>query len=109
MASLRFTPVKPVTVQLDYHAFWLETNEDLAYRANGIATLHPPNAPNSREANNFVGQEIDLTVTWNVAKHLQVQAGYSHFFAGQYLDDTRGAGTEADDADFGYVMATVNF
>jgi hypothetical protein len=34
-----------------------------------------------------------------------VQAGYSHFFAGDYLDDT-GA---ADDADFAYVMITLTY
>ena len=35
----------------------------------------------------------------NVNKTPQVETGYSHFFAGDYLSDT-GA---ADDADFGYV------
>jgi hypothetical protein len=34
-----------------------------------------------------------------------VQAGYSHFFAGDYL---KGTGFHSD-ADFGYVQATISF
>lgn len=104
MISFRVTPVKPVTVQVDYHAFWLASTDDAAYRANGLSTLRPLN-DTTRAADSFVGQEVDLTVTWNVNRWLQVQAGYSHFFAGDYLADTG----PADDADFGYVMATLNF
>ena len=39
-----------------------------------------------------------------VRKELAVQAGYNHFFAGNYLADT-GA---SDDADFAYVRATLD-
>ncbi len=104
MVSFRVTPVKPVTVQLDYHAFWLATTDDVAYRANGLTPLRPLTGA-AREADSFVGQEVDLTVTWNARKWLQIQAGYSHFFAGDYLADTG----PSDDAAFGYVMATLNF
>jgi hypothetical protein len=48
---------------------------------------------------------VDFTVTWNVNKHLQVEGGYSHFFAGDYLADTG----PSDDADFGYVQAKLTF
>ena len=51
------------------------------------------------------GSEIDLTVIYQPVKFLAFQAGYSHFFAGDYLRDT---GAD-DDADFGYVQATVTF
>ena len=44
-------------------------------------------------------------VTYKPIKQLALQAGYSHFFAGSYLKDT-GAN---DDADFGYVQATIEF
>ena len=46
-----------------------------------------------------------MLVTWSVNKYLTVDAGYSHFFAGSYLGDT-GA---QDDADFGYLQATITF
>ena len=102
--SLKAQPCKPVTVQADYHAFWLASTDDAWYRANGVATVRPL-TPAARAADNYAGSEIDLTVTWNVRKELAVQAGYSHFFAGNYLADT-GA---SDDADFAYVQATLTF
>ena len=56
-------------------------------------------------ASDYVGSEVDLTVTWAPKKWFSVQAGYSHFFAGDYLEDT-GA---SSDADFGYVQTTFTF
>ena len=102
--SLKAQPVKKVTTQLDYHAFWLANTDDSWYRANGVATVRPL-TPAARAADNYVGSEIDFTVTWNVRKEVAIQAGYSHFFAGSYLGET-GA---QDDADFGYLQATVTF
>jgi hypothetical protein len=102
--TLTFNPVKPVQVRLDYHAFWLASTDDAWYRANGVTTVRPINDA-SRNASNYAGSEIDLTVTWNVNKYLNLQAGYSHFFAGDYLEDTG----PSDDADFVYVMATLSF
>ncbi|MDB6155867.1 MAG: hypothetical protein JWL90_4320 [Chthoniobacteraceae bacterium] len=104
MISLRVSPVKSVTAQLDYHAFWLASTDDFWYRANGLTPVRPL-TPAARNASNFAGQEVDFVVTWNATKRLQVQAGYSHFFAGSYLADTG----PSDDADFGYLQATINF
>ena len=44
-------------------------------------------------------------MTYKPLKQLGFTAGYSHFFAGDYLRNT-GA---HDDADFGYVQATIEF
>jgi len=102
--SVKAQPTKAITVKAEYHAFWLETTEDAWYRANGAVRVRPLNAA-ARDASNYAGSEIDLTVTWNANKHLQIEGGYSHFFAGDYLADT-GPG---DDADFGYVQAKITF
>ena len=61
-----------------------------------------PNVPGVR---NFAGHEIDFTAKWTPAEWLKIEAGYSHFFAGDYLKDTG----PRDDADFGYVMSSVKF
>ena len=102
--SLKASPCKKVTVQADYHLFWLATNEDVWYRANGSTAVRPL-TPLARNADKFAGAELDFTVTYKPIKQLGFQAGYSHFFAGDYLKDT-GA---HDDADFGYVQATIEF
>jgi hypothetical protein len=102
--SLKFAPDPKVTVQLDGHAFWLYTNEDAWYRANAVATVRPLNTA----ANPFVGTEFDLTIGYTPVKYLRLLAGYSHFFAGNYVTDTAG-GAASDDADFGYLQMTLTF
>jgi len=103
-ANVKVQPIKAVTLRAEYHAFWLETTEDSWYRANGVATVRPLNAA-SRAAGNYVGSEVDFIATWNVTKYLQVEAGYSHFFTGDYLAATG----PNDDANFGYVQAKLTF
>ena len=104
MLSFKVSPAKNVTAQVDYNAFWLADTNDSWYRANGITTVRPLNAT-SRKASDYCGSEVDFIVTWNPFKNVQIQGGYSHFWAGDYL---KGTGF-ASDADFGYVQATITF
>ena len=97
-------PIKAVTLKAEYHGFWLANTNDVWYRANGTTAVRPLNTL-AREASNYAGSEVDVTAQWSVNKHLAVEAGYSHFFAGDYLSDTG----RSDDADFGYVQATIAF
>jgi hypothetical protein len=103
-ASLKAQPIKSVTFKAEYHAFWLASTDDVWYRANGVTAVRPL-TPAARGASNYAGSEVDLLAQWAVNRFVTLEAGYSHFFAGAYLDDT-GPG---DDADFGYVMATIAF
>jgi hypothetical protein len=99
--SVKAQPVKAVSVKAEYHAFWLANTDDAWYRANGVTTVRPI----TPSASSYAGSEVDFTVQWNVNKHLQVEGGYSHFFAGDYLRDTG----PSDDADFGYIQAKLTF
>ena len=78
-------------------------------RTFGTARTVPPPSVRSRRsrrnADKFAGAELDFLVTYKPLKQLGFTAGYSHFFAGDYLRNT-GA---HDDADFGYVQATIEF
>lgn len=94
-------PAKSVTVGLDFHVFWLADTADAWRRANGRTAVRPIDP----SAGNFAGTELDLLVKWSPHRSLSLTAGYSHFFAGDYLEDT-GA---SSDADFGYVMASLKF
>jgi Alginate export len=102
-------PIKKLDLEFDYHAFWLADTHDFWYRSNGISTLRT-RTPDGRDvrtigASNFAGHEIDLTVSYELNKNVKLQAGYSHFLAGQYLADT---GADSD-ADFAYVMTTFSY
>ena len=59
----------------------------------------------ARAASNYAGAETDVTMTYAPVKWANILLGYSHFFAGSYLDDT-GA---SDDADFGYLQVAITF
>lgn len=98
--SFRVNPMKTVSAELDFHSFWLASTDDYWYRANGLTTVRPL----TQNASNFVGTELDFVLNWNVNRHLNLQAGYCHFFCGDYVSDTG----PSDGANFGYVMATLN-
>lgn len=102
--SFKCAPTKKLGLKAEFHAFWLASTDDSWYRANGVATVRPL-TPAARSASNYAGSEVDFTATYAVTKWLTVEAGYSHFWAGDYLADT-GA---SDDADFGYLQATITF
>lgn len=106
--SLKFAPDPKITVQIDGHGFWLFTNEDAWYRANAVTQVRPVNAA-ARDADPFIGTEVDLTVGYTPVKWLRFLAGYSHFFAGEYLADTAAGAGGDDDADFAYVQAIIAF
>ncbi|MBI5688013.1 MAG: alginate export family protein [Verrucomicrobia bacterium] len=113
--SLKLTPYqdpkaawRAFTVQLDGHAFWLYTNEDAWYRANAVTRVRPLNAA-ARSADPFVGEEIDLTLAYSPWKFLKLQAGFSHFFAVDYVRQTAAGANGDSDANFGYLQATVSF
>ncbi len=100
--------LKPLTVSLDGHAFWLATTDDYFYQANGVARttggfgIHPGYG-------SFVGEELDLTATLAVTSYAFVQGGYAHFFAGDYVRESlAGHGGQAD-ADYVYAQLTFNF
>ena len=94
-------PHEKVKIMADFHAFWLADTSDAWYRSSITNTARPVTPGASR----YAGCELDLTVLWKARKHLEVQAGYSHFFAGDYL---RSSGAN-DDADFACVMTTITF
>ena len=100
-AHFSVQPSKSLKASLDYHAFWLADTSDSWYRANITSTARPI----TRNASSFAGTELDITLVWKAHKHLEVQAGYSHFFAGDYLK----ASGSNDDADFAYLMMTLTY
>ena len=102
--NAKIQPCKQMWIQAEYHTFWLASTDDVWYRSNGSSAVRPL-TPAARTASNYAGSELDLVVNWAVRKELTLQAGFAHFFAGDYLKDT-GA---HDDADFGYVQATIAF
>ncbi len=102
--SAKISPTRKLTAKVELHAFWLASTDDAWYRANGVVAVRPLNAA-ARSASGYAGAEADVTLTYALSKNVSIEAGYSHFFAGDYLSDT-GA---SDDADFVYVQTGITF
>jgi hypothetical protein len=100
--------VKNLTVTADFHAMWLADTHDFFYQVNGAPrttggySIRPA-------AGNFVGTELDIIATYNLTTYASAQAGYGHYFVGDYLKDSLNPVGGAADANWVYVQLLVNF
>ncbi len=109
--NLVFHPLQKLSVKMDYFWFWLADTHDLSYSENGPGrTLHGYGI--HPEYNSYFGSEVDIVANYTVTSFLSFQAGYSHFFVGDYVRQSLApipANGGAVGADYYYLMATLNF
>jgi hypothetical protein len=100
---------KKVTLRADYHLFWRENENDAVYNVLAGAASSPPQAGVLRAPlgsdETFIGSEIDFLLNWQVDRHLLLYGGYSHFFAGDFIQDTG----PSHDIDFAYFALVYTF
>lgn len=93
---------KKTTLLFWHHIFWLDSARDALYNAAGTPTLFDP----SGAAGTHVGQELDMTVQYNINPYSDLLFGYSHFWAGDFVETLRPVG---NDIDFTYVQYSIRF
>lgn len=93
-------PTERLTLELSNYAFWLDDSDDALYDAGGNV-LRPGGSFQSSD----VGFEVDLLANYSFDRHLQGQLGYSHFFAGEALEESG----PSDDVDFVYLGLQLTF
>ncbi len=98
--GLDVKPLPKWTVGVHQHFFYRATDTDAVYNAGGGITRASP-----ASAAHYVGNELDLTVKYAACRNFDVLAGYSRFFAGDFINQT---GLN-DDIDFGYLEFTFRF
>lgn len=99
--QLSAKPTAKLKLQSDLHLIYVDTPKDSLYNAGrGVSRTAADN-----DVNPHVGNEIDLLATYELCKYADVTVGYSHFFAGKYLEET---GT-SNDGDFFYTQTTLKF
>lgn len=105
------TSLKPharLSLSLNWHSFWLATDQDFSYVASQVPRAGAPYGINTG-AGKFLGSELDLMASFKICPQATLQGGYGHFFTGPYVNDSlRGAGGSRD-ADFLYAQLTVKF
>lgn len=94
-------PIKDVTVKLSWFHFWLDSELDALYNAGG----NPIRRNVTGSSGNDVGDELDLTINWQVDAHSSVLFGWSHFWPNNFIE-TSG---RSQDADYVYLQYTFKF
>lgn len=98
--SFSVNPLAGTKVALSGHLFRRAQREDALYDAGG--TVIRAGAPGTSRD---VGAEIDLVVSQRLGRHVSVELGYGHFFAGTFITET---GADRD-IDFFYAQLAARF
>jgi hypothetical protein len=94
---------RTVNLRFEQHLFWRESDRDAVYNAAGVPIV----TGGSSAA--FIGSEFDFLFSWQLDRHWQVYAGYSHFWAGDFIEDSGEASGAHQDIDFFYAALTFTF
>jgi hypothetical protein len=106
-------PTSRVSVAVEGHGFWLANTHDNFYNVGGaprggVATTAGNNYGINPSYSAFVGTELDIIAGVAVTRFAQLEAGYGHFFTGDYIHQSLSA-VGSRDADYVYTQATINF
>lgn len=93
-------PVGGVYVQVDVHMMRVYDTRDALYNAGRKAYRL---ATDPEGVSSYVGTELDFLLKWKVNRYVSILAGYTHFFAGEYLRATGGG----DDGQFFYMQTSI--
>jgi len=112
-AIFTIKPTARLSLALEGHMFWAADTGDNIYNAGGVG--RGPNAPSGagfgrNDYDSYLGSEVDVVAGYAVNKFINLEAGYGHFFVGDYIEqtwDTPGFGSV--DADWVYVQTVIRF
>ena len=99
-AGVSVSPIRDLTLSLQQYFFWRASDHDAIYSKSG-GVLRPGTGTTAR----YVGAETDVLATYNFTRHIQGYAGYSHFFAGEFIEKTG----KDKDSDFYYLAIQYTF
>src|ERR1043166_973847 len=112
---LQLKPHPRLSLAVEGHGFWLANTHDSFYNAAGVArggtgTTAGNNYGVNPSYSSFVGTELDAIAGYALNRFTQLEAGYGHFFRGDYIKQSLSSPAFGSrDADYIYVQATVSF
>jgi hypothetical protein len=101
---LKVSPNDNLTLQFDFHNFWLASGTDGWYNAAGVQIRRDATGLSTSR----VAQETDLHARLALGNYVKFWAGWSHVFAGPYVRQTQTTGTSKD-MDWLFIQMTVDF
>jgi hypothetical protein len=99
--SIAFSPTAKFKFTPQASFFWLESKSDSWYNSSGTAVRTKTTGDRSP----YIGSEASLRAYYDFNKHIKLEAGYAHFFSGEFVGNT-GAN---DDADWMYFQVNVKY
>jgi len=78
------TPLRGLAGFVEFHHFALDRPTDAWY----TTSLKPYRRDPTGQSGSALGEELDLRVVWNVSTHLELMAGFGHYFPGQFVSNT---------------------
>lgn len=112
---LQIKPTPRLSVALEGHAFWLVETADNFYQVGGAPRGGVGTTPGTGFGINpaydsFLGTEIDLIAGYALTRFASLEAGYSHFFPGSYIESSlANPAFGSREVDFGYLQLLVRF
>jgi len=91
-AHLYLYPAPWITINLQYHHFWLNQRRDALYNAAGAAYRRDPTGTSG----NNVGDEIDIVTNFHLTRYADILVAYSKLYGGGFLEATAGPNQAAD-------------
>jgi len=86
-------------LDLAQHFFWRQNTSDAVYNLSGQVVRAGSSSAR------VIGNEFDISLYWQIQRHISAYAGYAHFFAGSFIRQT---GAHSDE-DFAYASVTLTF
>ena len=113
-------PLPRLTLQAEGHGFWLADTHDSFYnvagaRRGGIGSTSTGAAAGSNYGINpgyssYVGSELDIIATYAISPVAALQAGYGHFFRGDYIKESLSSNkVGSTDANWVYLQLNLSF
>jgi hypothetical protein len=105
---LQLKPTPRSSVAIEGHGFWLANTSDFFYNVGGAPRttggygIHPTYS-------SFLGTEIDVIAGYALTRFAQLEAGYGHFFTGDYVNQSLAGVGGSKDANYFYVQTSINF
>lgn len=107
-------PHSRVSLALEGHLFWLADTADSLYNVGGAARAGGGVGTGTGFNRNpsydsFVGGEVDVVAGYALTKFASLEAGYGHFFTGDYIDQSWANAGGSADADWFYLQTVIRF
>lgn len=100
-SGVEFKATKKLSMNGNYHSWWLASRTDALYNAAGAVLVKV----GSGAAGRFVGQEADIQAAYALRPELSLAGGYANVFPGTFLKNA----TPGKPYRFSFAMATYSF